>query len=659
MDQPILLCGLGRTGWRVLDYLRAAGLPVVVIDTVCQPDDARLQGTPLIRGDFRQRDVLAQAGVAEARGVLILTSDDLINIATALTVRALNRSVRIVVRLFNQNLLGRLGKAVENIFALSTSLLTAPMLALTAITGQGLGSFRIEGIEDGRRQVVELVVQEGSDYAGRRVADLPAGRDLHVLAHRRPGEYLRLLGEVQPDAILQTGDQVVLCGPPKNLTPVLTGLQPGATSRGSWYGWFRKQLPAFLRTLPDLDIALRWVLLVLVVVVVLGVVTLTLAGSSPVDALVRTVMVLTTSHTPADDAEESVGIKLFVTLLRVAGTALVAVITALITNYLLRARLGQALEVRRVPEAGHIVVCGLSAVGYRVTEELIHAGERPVVIERDETNRFVVTVRRQGVPVIAGDATVTEVLRQANAGAARAVVVATNHDLVNLEVALLVRELNDKQRVVVLQSDPLLAQMLREAANIRLAVNIHALAAPAFLAGLFGDRVLNVILVRDRILAIVDLIAQGEDDVLLNQSLRAIAVDFSLTPIAMIPAQPGASVTSRAYRLGSGDRLIAVIALSDLERLLKRQVPPREYGVEIDAVPLPARPWLTGLLRTLLSCSQDEAERRLASLPVRAADHLTRGQAEDLLAQLQREKVAARLIAPAPAVPVPGADDGE
>ena len=51
MERPIVLCGLGRMGARVLDYLRAAGLPVVVIDTVAKPDDPRLAGSKLIPGD--------------------------------------------------------------------------------------------------------------------------------------------------------------------------------------------------------------------------------------------------------------------------------------------------------------------------------------------------------------------------------------------------------------------------------------------------------------------------------------------------------------------------------------------------------------------------------------------------------------------------------
>ena len=132
----------------------------------------------------------------------------------------------------------------------------------------------------------------------------------------------------------------------------------------------------------------------------------------------------------------------YVSFLRIAGAALTAVFTAIVTNYLLRARLHGALEVRRIPDGGHVVVCGLSPVGFRVVEELVQQGHRPVVIEMAADNRFVTTARRLGAAVIVGDMTVAEVLRQAHAATARAVVAATNHDLVNLETALLARELN-------------------------------------------------------------------------------------------------------------------------------------------------------------------------------------------------------------------------
>ena len=76
MEQPLIVCGLGRIGWRVLEYLQAAGLPVMVVDTRCDPNDPRLGNAGFVRGDCRNKDVLEQAGLTHARGVLIMTNDD-------------------------------------------------------------------------------------------------------------------------------------------------------------------------------------------------------------------------------------------------------------------------------------------------------------------------------------------------------------------------------------------------------------------------------------------------------------------------------------------------------------------------------------------------------------------------------------------------------
>src|SRR5438132_5973000 len=169
MENHIILCGLGRVGWRVLQHLQAANLPVAVIDNRCAADDARLDKATLVSGDCRQQEMLEKAGVAQARGVLILTSDDLVSISTALMVRHLNPNVRVVVRMFNPNLIARLGSAVQNVFALSTSALAAPLLAVIARTGEALGTFRLEN--GAQLQVAELTVPPLSSLVGQTVAD--------------------------------------------------------------------------------------------------------------------------------------------------------------------------------------------------------------------------------------------------------------------------------------------------------------------------------------------------------------------------------------------------------------------------------------------------------------------------------------------------------
>src|SRR5438309_6824758 len=192
MDQPVILCGLGRVGSRVLEYLRAAAVPVVVIDTEALASDPRLQGVRLVRGDCRRQDVLDQAGLNQAGGVLILTSDDLVNISATLMVRHLNPDVRVVVRVFNQNLIPRLGKAVNNVFALSVSALTAPLIALTALAGDSLGTF---ALEDGRRQIAEIMVADQSPLCGRTIAEATAQHHIVVLAHFSVSGPDRFLGD--------------------------------------------------------------------------------------------------------------------------------------------------------------------------------------------------------------------------------------------------------------------------------------------------------------------------------------------------------------------------------------------------------------------------------------------------------------------------------
>jgi Trk K+ transport system NAD-binding subunit len=546
--------------------------------------------------------------------------------------------------MFNQNLLARLGRAVKNVFALSTSLLTAPVLAMTAVTGQGLGTFRLEGVGDGRRQVAELAVQAGSPLQGQTLARVAGPRDVQLVAHLPAAGPARFLHEADPEARLAEGDRLVVCGPPRDLAALLA--EAGLAEEGDllWAGWLRRQARVARRTLGEIDKSVLICTGILVAVVVASTLVLRfgVAKFRLEDALFRTISVMATGAS-MEESDYSGWTKVYVSLLRLVGAALLAAFTAIFTNYLLRARLGGALEVRRIPDGGHVIVCGLTPVGFRTVEELAASGQRVVVIEMAADNRFVATVRRLGAAVVVGDATVAEVLRQAHAARARAVIAATNNDLVNLEVALLVRELNPAQRVVLLLSDVHLAQMLREAADVRLAVSVPALAAPAFVAGLYGDRVLNVFLVRGRLLAVIDLVVQPQDRLLADQSVRAVAVDYRLVPVALVPAQGPPPRQPLGARLAAGDRLAAIIVLPDLERLLQRQPSPAVFAVEVTACPLPTRDWLAGLVRTQCGLSAEEAAAALGRMPLRLGTRLTRGQAEDLLALLARERVTARL----------------
>lgn len=574
MEQPFILCGLGRIGWRVLEYLQAAGLPVVVIDTRCQPNDPRLGKANFVKGDCRNKEVLEQAGVAQARGVLIMTNDDLVNISTALMVRHLNADVRIVMRLFHQSLIARLGKAVKDVYALSTANLAAPLFALSALTGQALGTLRLDGVKDGLRQVAEWTIPADSPLKGQELAAAAKGCEVLVLAHLPAAGKARFLRDVDPEARLAVGDRLILCGEPQAVAHLLEG--DAALPHVRWAGWLRRMGRVVWRTLAEVDLPVKICTAVLVSVILISTFILDLTlpehPKHPLaHAFFRTISLMATGADMHEDELKEGWQKFFASGLRIMGAALLGAFTAILTNYLLRARLGGALEIRRIPDSGHIVVCGLGNIGFRVVEELVKSGERVVVIEQTRDSRFVGTARRLGVPVLIGDATVMEVLRQAHVVQSRAVIAATSDDLINLEVALLARELNPTKRVVLHLSDPNLAQLLREAANVRLALSIPTLAAPAFVAALFGDRVQNVFMVDGRMLAAFEVIVAPLDPCLAGQSVRAVAADYGLMPVAVLDVHGVLHTQPLDVQLDPGSRLIAISGLANLERLLRRQ----------------------------------------------------------------------------------------
>jgi Trk K+ transport system NAD-binding subunit len=615
-------------------------VPAVVIDR--RPDLTDLPpGVRGVTGDCRRADVLAGAGAGSARGVLVCTSDDLVNLATALTARRLNPDARVVVRLFNQNLVPRLGKAVQNVTALSVSALAAPLLSLTALTGEVLGTFPLP---DGPRQIAELTVAEDSPQAGRPIASVAERYRLTPLAHRPAQGPPRLLLDVLADEPLAPGDRLVVCGPPRELARLL-GRDDSAPLGAHWAGWLRRYSRAAARTLAEIDRAVLVCTLVLVAVILASTLTFRYYGTDEAwsTALSHTVGVIATAAALPEEKNQPV-MQVFVSGLRLAGAALVAAFTAIVTQYLLRARLGGALEVRRIPESGHVVVCGLGNLGFRVVEELLKADEKVVVIEPSRDSRFLATVRRLGAAVVPGDATLPDVLRQARSATARAVVAATGDELANVEIAMLAREQNPEQRVVVRLADPQLAETLREAADVRLALSVPVLAAPAFVAALFGDRVQCVVRVAGRLLMVVELTVPADDPVLDGQSVRAVAVDYNLLPVVVVGTDGAVRDQPLGQRLGAGDRLTAVAALADLERLLRRERRPAEWVVEVTGFPLTARPHLALVVRAKLGLTAEEAEKRLDAAPFVLERGLTRGQGEDLLALLWRERVSARLV---------------
>lgn len=128
----------------------------------------------------------------------------------------------------------------------------------------------------------------------------------------------------------------------------------------------------------------------------------------------------------------------------------------------------------------HVVLVGLGKLGIRVFHLLRGMGQRVVVLERNEHGQFLEDVRRDGSPLFVGDARREAFLVDAGVGRARSIVLATDQDLTNLEIALDARRINPQIRVVLRMFDPNMADKVRDGFQIHSVMSSSDLSAPAF-----------------------------------------------------------------------------------------------------------------------------------------------------------------------------------
>ena len=130
--------------------------------------------------------------------------------------------------------------------------------------------------------------------------------------------------------------------------------------------------------------------------------------------------------------------------------------------------------------SGHVVLVGLGKLGVRTFSLLRRLGREVVVLDMNPNNKFLDEVRAQGSPFVIGDARRDTLLKEAGIERAAAVVVTTDNDLVNLEVALDARRLAPNVRVVLRMFDQSMADKVAGAADIHVAMSQSWLSAPAF-----------------------------------------------------------------------------------------------------------------------------------------------------------------------------------
>lgn len=584
----MIVCGLEGVGLRTVEQLRGAGVQVVVVDD--DPDEGRAAlvqgwGSAYMRASGSLDDELAAAGIAGARAVVCTQTSDLRNVETALLVRDLREDIAVVAHLDNPTV----GSAVEEATGEGSALDVAGLFAPAVIDACLLRTSH--EVELGGESFVAAEVGVGAPGSLRDLF----GDLVPVGVVTREQELIVCPGR---DLEVGDGDRVTVLGKPEELAAAEVGGQVGEEApRRQGGGSLRQLLRRVSRSLAQgTDRAVGITLILSLAMLVISAAILKLGyiqegghHLSLGESVYFTVETFATvGFGDFSFAEQSTEMQIFGIVLIIAGVTLSTVVLALITNALVSRRIEQSLGQGSIHGMeGHVVLVGLGAVGLRVLEGLRAQGRDVVVIEYDESNRYVQHARSLGAPIVHGDATLGQTLRSVNIAKAGAVAILTSDDLVNLETGLAVRDALGPRwaevPVVLRVFDRALGARLEKTFKFNHVWSTSALASPWFVGAVLGLEILSTFYVRNQPFLVARLTVRGGGG-LAGLAMQELGARIRVVALDRAGPEPMEHPPRRDTRFSAGDQAYLLGPYEELLRVLSRERSAESGGAENQAV---------------------------------------------------------------------------
>ncbi|HPH96818.1 MAG TPA: TrkA family potassium uptake protein [Anaerolineaceae bacterium] len=133
----------------------------------------------------------------------------------------------------------------------------------------------------------------------------------------------------------------------------------------------------------------------------------------------------------------------------------------------------------------HVILVGLGHLGYRVARQLHEMDHNLVVIDLHPDRDLINQLHQLDIPVIEDDASREIILDSASIRNARAILLCTQNDSLNLQIAVKARKMNPKIEVIVRIFDDDFATSLQQQFGFK-ALSATGMAAPIFAATAAG-----------------------------------------------------------------------------------------------------------------------------------------------------------------------------
>ncbi|MDX2228740.1 MAG: NAD-binding protein [Leptolyngbyaceae cyanobacterium bins.349] len=664
-----IVCGLGRLGQHCVMSLQSFALAnfevkVTAIDRQ-QPGNwevdhlSDLLAEEMITGDCRQDSVLKQAGIQDCRAILIVTQDENVNIETAIAARRLNPTVRLIVRSGKQNLNELLKQRLGNFAAFEPIELPARSFALAALGAETLGLFKVG---DRPLRVIEHQVQVGDlrfenlpihklyKDTCRLLRYIPAAPAMPAPTRIEPPQGTdpvpqsppfkgratttdpleHIFYHWHPETQIRPGDTLVYI---EAIQPHATS-QPAADSRP----WFKRW--QWVQHLVQRDGRSLWsrlwdwihiertrqiTSLGFAIAFLLGALGTVLLKFTIVDmtwqaAISSAVILLLGGYGDVFGGLESAlpipwWVQIVCLLITATSILFVLSVLGLLADRLLSTRFEFLQQRPPVPQADHVVLVGLGRVGQHIASLLQEFRQPFVGLTHVQQPDLMPQVPVVCSPILQG-------LESVNLAQAKSLIVATDDQMLNLEVALMARnaasQINRTLNLVIRAQDQRFCDHLTGLMPDARSLCVYALTAEAFAGAAFGENILNLFQLAHQTILVTEYHIDATDT-LEGKLLAQIAYGYGVAPIAYQACTEThfKVLPSDNVRLQAGDRLVVLATINGLQRIEWGTLsPPRRWQLQALKPLDPKVTFYAGnTLENISGCPLSEARAFMDHLP--------------------------------------------
>jgi voltage-gated potassium channel len=213
LQDHFIVCAYGRVGSAAAHELAAEGIPCVVVDIKHELEaDMQRDGLPYLIANPSSEQVLREAGIERARGLICAVDSDAENVYITLMARSLRADLLIVARAAQEQSADRLYRAGAT-RVVSPYVSSGRRMAQLAVRPNVVEFFDIGRTGQQDIRLEELAIPEGSPMAGRTVQEV-VGDAIALLVRRANGE---LFANPGGRMSLLGGDVLVLYGDARTL----------------------------------------------------------------------------------------------------------------------------------------------------------------------------------------------------------------------------------------------------------------------------------------------------------------------------------------------------------------------------------------------------------------------------------------------------------